>query len=73
MPQEPSPKLKQIFKQSELPTAVVVYIKDHYKGKSIKESAKIVKQDGTTTFEAEVDGKDVLFNEQGTFLKEVKD
>jgi len=61
------------IKTTELPAAVLAYVKEHYKGKSIKEGAKITKADGTVNFEAEVDGKDVIFDASGKFIKEVKD
>ncbi|MCW3093930.1 MAG: hypothetical protein JWP81_4999 [Ferruginibacter sp.] len=60
------------IKVSDLPVSVLAYVKEHYKGKSIKEGAKITKADGTVNYEAEVDGKDVIFNAKGKFLKEVK-
>lgn len=58
---------------SALPAAVLAYVKEHYKGKSIKEGAKITKADGTVNYEAEVNGKDVIFDAGGKFLKETKD
>jgi Putative beta-lactamase-inhibitor-like, PepSY-like len=58
---------------SVLPATVLSYIKEHYKGKTIKEGAKITKADGTINYEAEVNGKDVIFDASGKFLKEVKD
>jgi len=61
------------IKTTALPAAVQAYIKEHYKGKAIKEGAKITKADGTVNYEAEVDGKDVIFDAAGKFLKEVKD
>lgn len=61
------------IKVSDLPATVLAYVKDHYKGKTIKEGAKITKADGTVNYEAEVDGKDVIFDSNGKFLKEVKD
>ena len=61
------------MKVTDLPAAVLSYVKDHYKGKSIKEGAKITKADGTVNYEAEVGGKDVIFDATGKFLKEVKD
>jgi hypothetical protein len=61
------------IKVADLPASVLAYVKDHYKGKSIKEGAKITKADGTVNFEAEVDGKDVIFDSTGKFLKEAKD
>ncbi len=61
------------IKVTDLPASVLSYVKEHYKGKSIKEGAKITKADGTVNYEAEVDGKDVIFDAAGKFLKEVKD
>jgi hypothetical protein len=61
------------IKVSDLPATVLAYVKDHYKGKTIKEGAKITKADGTVNYEAEVDGKDVIFDSNGKFLKEAKD
>lgn len=61
------------IKVSDLPASVLKYVNEHYKGKSIKEGAKITKANGTVTYEAEVDGKDVIFDVNGVFLKEMKD
>ena len=58
---------------AELPEAVLSYVKEHYKGKVIKEGAKITKADGTVNYEAEVSGKDVIFDSNGKFIKEAKD
>ena len=60
-------------KVTDLPAAVLAYVKVHYKGKNIKEGAKITKADGTVNYEAEVDGRDVIFDANGKFLKEVKE
>lgn len=40
---------------------------------AIKEAALIVKADGSKMYEAEVNGKDLLFDLNGQFLKEAKD
>jgi Putative beta-lactamase-inhibitor-like, PepSY-like len=61
------------IKVTELPAKVLAYVKQNYKGKTIKEGAKITKADGTVNYEAEVNGMDVLFDANGKFLKEVKD
>lgn len=61
------------IKVSDLPRKVLDYVKLHYKGKSIKEGARITKANGIVNYEAEVDGKDVIFSELGNFIKEVKD
>lgn len=61
------------LKIADLPATVLTYVKEHYKGKSVKEAARITKADGTVNYEAEVNGKDLLFDVNGKFLKEVKD
>ena len=57
------------IKVSALPAKVLTYVKENYKGKSIKEGAIITKADGTLTYEAEVDGQDLIFDKNGNFLK----
>ncbi len=61
------------IKVTDLPATVLAYVKERYKGKTIKEGAKITTVDSTVNYEAEVDGKDVIFYTNGKFLKEVKD
>ena len=61
------------IKISELPAAVTDYMKQHYKGLTVKEAAKITKADGTVNYEAEVNKKDVVFDAKGAFIKEEKD
>jgi len=58
---------------TELPASVMDYIKAHYAGAKVKEAAKITKADGKMMYEAEVKGIDVLFDENGNFLREEKD
>jgi uncharacterized protein (DUF2147 family) len=58
---------------TELPATVLTYMKEHYKGAKIKEAARIVKGNGEINFEAEVNGKDVVFDANGKFIKEEKD
>jgi hypothetical protein len=60
------------IKESELPPTVNAYLKKHYKGAKIKEAAKITKAAGDINYEAEVNGKDLLFDADGNFLKAVK-
>ena len=60
------------IKVSALPAAVLAYVKANYKSKTIKEAAKITKSDGTIMYEAEVDGKDVIFDSNGKFVKVMK-
>lgn len=61
------------IKETALPATVLTYIKAHYKEKKIKSAAKITKADGSVNYEANVNGKDAIFNANGIFLKEVKD
>lgn len=58
---------------TEMPTAAADYIKANYKGKKVKEYAKITKRDGTVVYEAELKRKDILFDADGKFLKKEKD
>lgn len=64
---------EQEMKVNELPAAIVTYMKEHYKGITVKGAAKITKADGSVNYEAAVKGKDVLFDANGKFLKEAKD
>lgn len=61
------------IKISDLPAIVLTYVKEHYAGKTIKEAAKLVKADGSVNYEAEVNGKDVIFDANGKFIREAKD
>jgi hypothetical protein len=61
------------IKVGDLPAATLAYVKEHYKGKIIKEASRITKADGTINYEADVSGKDVIFDESGKFVKETKD
>ncbi|NMH28665.1 PepSY-like domain-containing protein [Flavobacterium silvaticum] len=54
---------------SELPKAAIAYLKD----KKVKEAARITDASGKTTYEAEVSGKDFLFDEKGNFIKSVSE
>lgn len=54
---------------SSLPTAVATYVKSHYPGATIKEAGKATDAQGKISYEAEVKGKDLIFDEKGNFLK----
>ena len=60
------------IKITALPATALAYLKVNYKGKKIKEAAIITKSNGTKTYEAEVNGKDVIFDVNGNFIKEIK-
>jgi hypothetical protein len=57
---------------NQLPKGVMDYVKATYPGKKIKEVAKITEAQKTVTYEVEVNGMDVIFSEQGKFIKEIK-
>jgi hypothetical protein len=61
------------IKSADLPASVNAYVKQHYKGAVIKEAAKITKVSGEVNYEAEVKGKDLLFDSTGKFIKVAKD
>jgi len=54
----------------QLPKAIAPYIKAHYNGARIKEAGKATDANGKTTYEAEIKGKDLVFDEAGNFIKE---
>lgn len=60
------------IKVTELPSSVTKYITANYNGATIKEAA-LIEKDGSKMYEAEVKGKDLLFNVDGKFLKEEED
>ena len=57
---------------SQLPAAATSYLTQHKMGK-ISEAAKITKANGQVNYEAEVKGKDLIFDTNGNFIKEVKE
>ncbi|RYU90692.1 hypothetical protein EWM62_08580 [Mucilaginibacter terrigena] len=61
------------IKTTELPASVLSYVKQNYKGAAIKEAAKITKANGEVNYEAEVNGKDLLFDSAGKFIKAAQD
>jgi hypothetical protein len=58
---------------NQLPQAATSYVKSHYKGATITEAMLITKADGKVTYEAEVHGKDLVFDEHGNFVKSDKE
>jgi len=54
---------------AQLPAAVAGYVHAHYAGAKITEAGKVTDAEGRTRYEAEVKGKDMLFDEKGNFIK----
>ena len=53
----------------QLPAEVATYVKAHYNGVKIKEAGKVTDAAGKHFFEAEIKGKDLIFDEGGKFVK----
>lgn len=60
----------EAIKISQLPNGVAEYIKTHYKGAKITEAGRVTDARGKISYEAEVRKKDILFDENGKFIKE---
>jgi hypothetical protein len=56
---------------SALPKKAQEYLTKNLAGKKVKEAAQIVDVKGVVTFEAEVAGKDYLFDSKGKLIKKV--
>lgn len=54
---------------TELPSKVKAYIVEKFQGAKIKEAAKITDAKGLVSYEAEVKGKDLIFDENGKLLQ----
>jgi hypothetical protein len=61
------------IENATLSKEIIAYVAKNYVGKKIKGAAKINSIKEGLIYEVEVDGKDVLFNETGKFLRESKD
>lgn len=57
----------------DLPAACADYVSKNYSGAAIKEASEITDAKGVKTYEAEIKGKDIVFDAKGNFLKEEKD
>ena len=57
---------------SQLPEPVIVYVNKHYKGAHISEAGKVTDAKGKTSYEAEVNRKDLIFDEKGNFVQAEK-
>ena len=55
---------------SQLPRSVAPYVNNKYNGAKIREDGKVTDAAGRHMYEAEIKGKDLIFDEKGVFLKE---
>lgn len=58
---------------AELPSAAKDYMAKNYKEAKIKEVKKITQSAGAINYEVEIKGKDIVFDANGGFVKEVVD
>ena len=54
---------------SGLPATIAAYVKSHYKGAKITEAGKVTDAKGRISYEAEVNKNDLIFDQQGNFIK----
>lgn len=54
---------------ASLPAGVATYVKKTWPGAKITEAGKVTDAAGKTSYEAEVKGKDLIFDEAGNFVK----
>jgi hypothetical protein len=54
---------------NELPKAVKSYVKEHFNNAKISEAGRVTDAKGKIFFEAEIHGKDLIFDSNGDFLK----
>lgn len=54
---------------SDLPSGVAAYVKKNYPGVRITEAGRVTDANGKISYEAEVKGKDLVFDEKGSFIK----
>ena len=53
---------------AQLPKSILSYLSKNYKDQKVKEAAKIISKKGIVTYEAEINGKDLIFDENGKLL-----
>ena len=56
--------------KNQLPSNIPTYVAAHYNKAVIKEAGKVTDAAGKQMFEAEIKGKDLIFDEKGNFIKE---
>ncbi len=54
---------------ADLPKNIAPYVKEHYNNAKIREAGKVTDAAGKTMYEAEIKGKDLVFDESGNFIK----
>lgn len=71
----PSGTFIEIVKEvstKDLPKGVLSYVKEHYKNAKFGDIGKVLDAQGKTSYEVEINRKDIIFDENGNFVKEEK-
>ncbi len=58
---------------NQFPVGVLEYLNVNYKGKKIDDAAQITDAKGNMTYEAEIEGLVILFDNDGKFIKSKRD
>ena len=62
-------EIERVIPVNDLPASVKAYVQEHQKGATIKEASRVTDANGKITYEAEVKGRDLIFDESGKFMK----
>jgi hypothetical protein len=62
-------EMEKAISVSDLPKNVAPYVKQHYHGAKVREAGRVTDAAGKITYEAEIKGADLIFDENGNFLK----
>lgn len=64
-----------VIKENKLPNPEMIqeYIKSHYPGESPDHFEKVAKPDGTVIYEIQITGMELVFDNNGKFIKEELD
>lgn len=54
---------------AELPKSIADYVHKNYNGAKISEAGKVTDAQGKLSYEVEVQGKDIIFDQNGNFVK----
>ena len=57
---------------NQLPKNALKYLSDNFKNQKVKEAAKIITEKGITIYEAEIQGNDFFFDENGNHITKDK-
>jgi hypothetical protein len=65
-------EMVKAIRTKDLPQGVLTYAKEHYKTTKFGDVGRATDANGKVSYEVEIHGKDVIFDENGNFVKEEK-